>query len=131
MMRATLLAGALVLFALLLTAVSGENKLWRNLEGNTCAVYYRFKRSMCDCADANSSDGKVSSVFTILITCQNTMLHTRTIDISIDYILPLQFNKEVEQCVLAQLGDPSTWGYALRTKWSMREIISLDALCED
>ena len=40
-----------------------------------------------------------------------------------------QFNDQVEECVLAQLGNPDTWGYALRTKWSMRDVISLDALC--
>merc|ERR1711974_88921 len=92
-MRLRLLA-ALVLLA---AVVSGEKMTWRNDEGNTCAVYYRFKRAMCDCGNQYSTNNK--------------------------------FNDQVEECVLAQLGDPNTWGYALRTKWSMRDVISLDALC--
>merc|ERR1711948_231366 len=94
-MRLRLLAALVVLLAAM--AVSGEKMTWRNDEGNTCAVYYRFKRAMCDCGDQWGTNNK--------------------------------FNDQVEECVLAQLGNPDTWGYALRTKWSMRDVISLDALC--
>merc|ERR1712024_434343 len=95
-MRPRLLAALVVLLAVV---VSGEKMTWRNDEGNTCAIYYRFKRAMCDCGDQWGTNGK--------------------------------FNDQVEECVLAQLGNPDTWGYALRTKWSMRDVISLDALCAD
>merc|ERR1712027_132776 len=93
-MRPGLLAA---LVALLAVVVSGEKMTWRNDEGNTCDVYYRFKRATCDCGDQWSTNN--------------------------------MFNDQVEECVLAQLGNPDTWGYALRTKWSMRDVISLDALC--
>merc|ERR1712117_994049 len=51
-MRLRLLA-ALVLLA---AFVNGEKMTWRNDEGNTCAVYYRFKRAMCDCGDQWGED---------------------------------------------------------------------------
>ena len=59
-MRMRLHVGALVFVTLALTAVSGEKFSYRNDEGNTCEVYYRFKRAMCGCGDQCESNGKVS-----------------------------------------------------------------------
>ena len=58
-MRLRLLAALVLLLAAM--AVSGEKMTWRNDEGNTCAVYYRFKRAMCDCGDQWGTNGKVCS----------------------------------------------------------------------
>ena len=55
-MRLRLLAALVVLLA---AFVNGEKMTWRNDEGNTCAVYYRFKRAMCDCGDQWGTDNKV------------------------------------------------------------------------
>lgn len=61
--------------------------------------------------------------------CHNTKFILWKIISMGEYCFLFQFNKCTEDCVLAKMGDPKTWGYALRTKWSIRDVISLDALC--
>ena len=55
-MRLRLLAALVLLLA---AVVTGEKMTWRNNEGNTCEVYYRFKRAMCGCGDQWGTNGKV------------------------------------------------------------------------
>ena len=40
-----------------------------------------------------------------------------------------QLNRCVEDCVTTQMGSPDTWEYELRTKWEMRNYLSLDTIC--
>ena len=70
-MRLRLLA-ALVLLA---AFVNGEKMTWRNDEGNTCAVYYRFKRAMCDCGDQWSTNNMVSITMLFIISFYIKFMH--------------------------------------------------------